>query len=51
MEFYPLLQTYVDGMQSVAAGKGEVDGTISIVAGDDALSVAGGESMIMTDCF
>ena len=42
MEFYPSLQTYVDGMQSVAAGEGEVDGIVSIAAGEDALSVAGG---------
>ena len=42
MEFYLSLQTDVDGMLSVAAGKGKVDGIISVAAGEDALSVSGG---------
>ena len=43
---YPSLQTDVDGMQSVAAGEGELVGNIRRygAAGEDALSVAvGGE--------
>ena len=41
---YPLLQTDVSGMQSVAAGEGELEGNIrrSGAAGEDTLSVAGG---------
>ena len=36
VEFYPLQQTDVDGIGSVAVGEGEVGGVISVAAGEDA---------------
>ena len=36
MEFYPSLQTDVDGIGSVAAAAGEVDVIISVAAREDA---------------
>ena len=51
MEFYLSLQTYVNGMQSLAAGEGEgeVNQIIYVAAGEDALSLAGG--VTVSDCF